>query len=68
MGGTDNRDFPLSTTEQLTEGQGSWELIEALELPRPLTALRAVTITNMVYLTGQITEYQELSIRLTHMK
>ena len=56
MGGTDENDSPLSTTEQLTmtEGQKIWELIEALELPRPLTSLRAVTITNIVYLTGEI--------------
>ena len=37
----------------MTEGQKIWELIEALELPRPLTSLRAVTITNIVYVTGE---------------
>ena len=55
MGGTDVSDNHLTTTEQLPEGQNSWELITALDLPRPLTSVRAVTISNIVYLTGEIT-------------
>ena len=45
----------LDTTEQLTEGAKKWT--ETTKLPRPLMDLRAITLGNIVYLTGQIIYY-----------
>ena len=42
----------LDTTEQWTEGAKKWT--ETTKLPRPLMDLRAITLGNIVYLTGQV--------------
>ena len=41
----------LATTEQLTEGEAEWTQSE--NLPRALWGLRAASLGNIVYLTGQ---------------
>jgi len=51
MGGMDGEDKKLQSMEQLTEGKESWEE-KGTALPHPLTSLRAVTVANIVYLTG----------------
>ena len=53
----------LDTTEQLTEGAKKWKKLEATKLPRPLMDLRAITLGNIVYLTGQVIYYLKLQIQ-----
>ena len=53
----DGDDKKLSSIEQLTEGKKSWELTTAMDLPLSLRSHRAVTISNIVYLTGQIRKH-----------
>ena len=53
MGGYDGESrLHLATTEQLTEGEADWR--QSVHLPRPLWGLRAATLGNIVYLTGQV--------------
>ena len=51
MGGFDGQS-KLASTEQLTEGEADWRQSE--NLPRPLWGLRAASLGNIVYLTGQV--------------
>ena len=51
MGGKIGESY-LATTEQLTVGDTKWTQTE--ELPRPLMGLKAATLGNTVYLTGEI--------------
>ena len=52
MGGTDSNGEPLSSTEQYSPGEQAWR--EATPLPRELHGLRAATLRNIVYLTGEV--------------
>ena len=51
MGGMDGSKA-LSSTEQYSPGDDSWR--ESTALPRPLYGLRAATLGNIVYLTGEM--------------
>ena len=51
MGGFSG-DGRLSSTEMLSEGDGTWR--EREPLPRPLDDLRSVSLGNVIYLTGQM--------------
>ena len=61
-GGLDVEDTKLSSTEQLTEGHQSWEVMTALQLPLQLSSLRAVEVNKIVYLTGESTDRNQLRI------
>ena len=61
-GGLDVVDTELSSTEQLTEGHQSWEVMTALQLPLQLSSLRAVEVNKIVYLTGESTDMNQLRI------
>lgn len=57
MGGFDAvSQLRLATTEQLTGGETEWteaKWTQKENLPRPLWGLRAATLGNIVYLTGE---------------
>ena len=52
MGGTEGGLDYLSSTEQLTLGEKSWR--PSAPLPRPLVRLRAATLNNIIYITGEM--------------
>ena len=52
MGGRDAENEYLSSTEQYSPGDDSWR--ESTALPRPMAGLRAATLGNIVYLTGDM--------------
>ena len=52
MGGWDAASERLASTEKLVLGEKKWSEIKAL--PVPLTELRATTLDNIVYITGQM--------------
>ena len=45
-------DERLSFTETLQLGDSTWR--ESTALPRPLNALRATTLDNLIYITGEM--------------
>ena len=51
MGGYDGDEI-LSSTETLQLGDSAWR--ESRALPRPLFGLRAATLDNIVYITGEM--------------
>ena len=52
MGGVDDGDNYLSSTETLQLGEDAWR--ESTALPRPLYGLRAATLDNIIYITGEM--------------
>ena len=50
MGGYGNR--RLSSTETLQLGEDAWR--ESTPLPRPLSRLRAASLDNIIYITGEM--------------
>ena len=50
LGGLDTNYEKTSSTEQLRRGDSSWR--QSRPLPRPLFALAAVTLDNIIYFTG----------------
>ena len=52
MGGYDGGNERLSSTEQYSLGDDSWRWSTAL--PLPMSGLRAATLGNIVYLTGEM--------------
>ena len=51
MGGGDGNE-KLSSTETLKLGEDAWR--ESTALPRPLFGLRAATLDNIIYITGEM--------------
>ena len=45
-------DERLSSTETLQLGEDAWR--ESTALPRPLSGLRAATLNNIIYITGEM--------------
>ena len=52
MGGLDDDYKRLSSTETLQLGEDAWR--ESTALPRPLNGLRAATLDNIIYITGEM--------------
>ena len=52
MGGNDDDNNFLSSTETLQLGEDAWR--ESTALPRPLAGLRAATLDNIIYITGEM--------------
>ena len=52
MGGYVNIFTALSSTETLQLGEDAWR--ESTALPRPLVGLRAATLDNIIYITGEM--------------
>ena len=53
MGGWDDGyPYYLSSTETLQLGEDAWR--ESTALPRPLWGLRAATLDNIIYITGEM--------------
>ena len=57
MGGYDG-EKRLSSTETLQLGERAWR--ESTALPRPLFGLRAATLDNIIYITGEIIIQNEI--------
>ena len=51
MGGHDGDEI-LSSTETLQLGEDAWR--ESTALPQPLWGLRAATLDNIIYITGEM--------------
>ena len=51
MGGYDGVNY-LSSTETLQLGEDAWR--ESTALTRPLAGLRAATLDNIIYITGEM--------------
>ena len=52
MGGYVGGSKYLSSTETLKLGEDAWR--ESTALPRPLFGLRAATLDNIIYITGEM--------------
>ena len=52
MGGVGDGNKILSSTETLKLGEDTWR--ESTALPRPLSHLRAATLDNIIYITGEM--------------
>ena len=52
MGGDGDGLETLSSTETLQLGEDAWR--ESTALPRPLDDLRAATLDNIIYITGEM--------------
>ena len=52
MGGYDDGFETLSSTETLQLGEDAWR--ESTALPRPLSEMRAASLDNIIYITGEM--------------
>ena len=52
VGGQDDGYETLSSTETLQLGEDAWR--ESTALPRPLAGLKAATLDNIIYITGEM--------------
>ena len=61
MGGWDDGNKILSSTETLQLGEDAWR--ESAALPQPLTGLRAATLDNIIYITGEMIMFGHYNTR-----
>ena len=66
MGGTEGGLDYLSSTEQLTLGGKSWR--PSTPLPRPLVRLRAATLDNIIYITGEMIVVILIILKYNHRR
>ena len=64
MGGYYDEYNPHASAEQFSlEWYGKWRTFKAL--PRPLSGLRAITMDNIIYVTGQMTETSKIKDKIS---